>query len=76
VYGLGSWSEFQEAVAAFGLLSRYTRADVELSFRRLARDAHPDVGGNLEAFKNLIARRDLLLRSAADWLALEPCGGP
>jgi hypothetical protein len=39
----------------------YTRGDVEVAFRRLARKAHPDVGGTREAFHTLVAQRELLL---------------
>jgi hypothetical protein len=48
-------------VATFGLTTGYTRRDVEIAFRRLVWDAHPDVGGSHEAFQNLVEQRDLLL---------------
>ena len=56
-----SWWEFHSAATAFGLGAGFTRDDVELAFRKLARKAHPDVGGTRDAFQNLITQRDLLL---------------
>jgi hypothetical protein len=52
-------------VSAFGLTGCYTRADVELAFRRLARKAHPDMGGTHQAFQTLVTQRDLLLNQTA-----------
>ena len=63
-----SWWESQEAVTAFGLPLRYTRADVESAFRRLACKAHPDAGGTHEAFQKLAAQRDLLMSRASTWI--------
>lgn len=59
------WWEVHAAVSAFGLTGCYTRADVELAFRRLARKAHPDMGGTHQAFQTLVAQRDLLLNQTA-----------
>lgn len=59
-----SWLDFHGAAAAFGLSADYTRRDVEIAFRRLARDAHPDTGGSQEAFHRLIEQRELLLDRA------------
>ena len=44
-----------------GLHVGYIRGDGEAAFRRLARSAHPDMGGTLEGFQALAAQRDLLL---------------
>jgi hypothetical protein len=62
---LVSWPAFNAAAIAFGLTVRYTRADIEVAFRRLARKAHPDVGGTHEAFRTLLAQRELLLNHTA-----------
>ena len=58
------WAEFQAAVTAFELQVGFTREDVEIAFRRLARKTHPDAGGTPEAFQNLVSQRDLLLNQA------------
>jgi hypothetical protein len=58
--------EFNAAATSFGLAPGYTRDEVVVAFRRLARTAHPDLGGTHEAFQTLVARRDLLLSHAAD----------
>jgi hypothetical protein len=63
---LVSWPEFNAAAMAFGLTVGYTRTDIEVAFRRLALKAHPDVGGTHEAFRALLAQRELLLNQAAD----------
>ena len=55
------WCEVHAAATAFGLTAGYTRGDVHTAFRRLARKAHPDVGGTHDSFETLIAQRDLLL---------------
>jgi hypothetical protein len=60
------WAEFQAATRAFELHVGFTRSDVEVAFRRLARKMHPDVGGTREAFQSLVSQRDLLLKQAAD----------
>ena len=60
------WWQVHAAAAAFGLRIGYSRGDVEFAFRRLARTAHPDVGGTREGFQLLTAQRDLLLSQAAD----------
>ena len=63
---LVSWPEFNAAAMAFGLAVGYTRADIEIAFRRLARKAHPDVAGTHEAFRTLLAQRELLLNHTAN----------
>ena len=60
------WWELHVAATTFALAVGYTRRDVKFAFRRLARRAHPDVGGTREAFHTLIAQRDLLLSQAPD----------
>jgi curved DNA-binding protein CbpA len=72
VHDSGSWWKYQEAVAAFGLRPRYTRADVETAFRRFALNVHPDAGGTHEAFQDLLAQRDLLLSHASDLTYVDP----
>jgi len=37
--------------------------DIEAGFRRAARTAHPDRGGDAAVFRDLVAARDLLLSS-------------
>jgi hypothetical protein len=59
------WWQSQRAAAAFGLAAGYTRRDVEVAFRRLACNAHPDMGGSDEAFQTLVEQRDLLFSHAA-----------
>jgi hypothetical protein len=68
------WCEIHAAASAFGLSAGYTRGDVDSAFRRLARKAHPDVGGTHEAFKILIAQRDLLLSEAGPTITPRPDG--
>jgi len=63
---LVSWPEFNAAAMAFGLTVGYTLADIEVAFRRLARKAHPDLGGTHEAFRALLAQRKLLLNQVAN----------
>jgi hypothetical protein len=60
------WWELHAAATAFGLHVGYIRSDVEAAFRRLARSAHPDIGGTLDGFQALVAQRDLLLRHLMD----------
>lgn len=60
----GLWWEIHSAAQVFGLNAGYTRADVELAFRRLARKMHPDMGGSQAEFQVLVAQRDLLLSQA------------
>jgi hypothetical protein len=56
-----SLTRFDAALRAYGLGPHYTRREVDLAFRRLAREAHPDLGGNQEDFRTLVAHRELLL---------------
>ena len=60
------WWELHAAATTFGLPVGYSRGDVEIAYRRLARKVHPDVGGSREAFHNLVEQRDLLLSRAVD----------
>ena len=62
----GSWWDIHSAASAFGLAAGYTRGDVRLAFRRLALKAHPDLGGSQDAFKILVAQRNLLLSQAGN----------
>ena len=57
------WYEVHAAATAFELPVGYTRNDVYAAYRRLARKAHPDVGGTHDAFQTLVAQRDLLLKA-------------
>ena len=57
------WHEVHAAATAFELPVGYTRDDVHAAFRRLARRAHPDMGGTHDAFQTLVAQRDLLLEA-------------
>jgi hypothetical protein len=43
------WRDVHAAATAYGMVAGYTRSDVEMAFRRLARRAHPDMGGTHEA---------------------------
>lgn len=38
-------------------------AEIRQAFRRAAKSAHPDLGGSVEAFRELIAAQDLLMRA-------------
>ena len=58
------WYQVHAAATAFGLSVGYTRCEVDAAFRRLARKAHPDMGGTHDMFETLIAQRDLLLSDA------------
>jgi hypothetical protein len=58
--GAKRW-EVHTAETTFGLPVGYTRGDVEVAFRRLARKAHPDAGGSSEAFHVVVVQRELLL---------------
>jgi hypothetical protein len=62
----GLWWGLHTAATALGLRAGYSRCDVEAAFRELARSAHPDTGGTLEAFQALVGRRDLLLKHLTD----------
>jgi hypothetical protein len=48
-----------------GLPPVHNMADVEMAFRREARDAHPDRGGDPERFKALVESRRILLSAPA-----------
>jgi hypothetical protein len=50
-----------EAMALFGVPCDFTKEDVLAAFRRKAKEAHPDVGGTAEMFRNLVEARDRLL---------------
>ena len=39
--------------------------DIEAAFRRAARSAHPDRGGDAELFRDLVTARDLLVARLA-----------
>jgi hypothetical protein len=58
------WYQVHAAATAFGLSVGYTRGEVDAAFRRLARAAHPDVGGTHDMFETLVTQRDLLLKEA------------
>jgi curved DNA-binding protein CbpA len=41
---------------------RLSEADIHRAYKRVAKLAHPDAGGNVEAFLALSAARDALMR--------------
>ena len=53
-----------DCLATLGLSTPYTRADVRRAYKRLAKTAHPDLGGTQQAFIKLKAAHDSALRFA------------
>lgn len=54
----------REALRLLGLEDPVDRAEVIRAFRRLARQHHPDRGGDPETFRALAIARDVLLADA------------
>jgi len=52
------------ARALLGVPAHATTEEVRGAFRRAARGAHPDVGGDAGAFRTLVSARDVLLAAA------------
>jgi hypothetical protein len=50
-----------EAIRLLGVPANFTVDDVVAGFRRMAKRAHPDVGGSVELFRRIVAARDRLL---------------
>jgi hypothetical protein len=53
-------------VALLGLSGSFTREDVARAFKAKAKTAHPDAGGDAEAFQRLVNARDQALAIAAE----------
>ena len=53
-------------IALLGLPSTFTKADVQRAFKQKSFKAHPDLGGDPDFFRALVAARDALLASAED----------
>lgn len=67
----------REALRLLGLQDPVEQAEVVSAYRRLARQHHPDLGGDPDAFRSLTVARDLLLadaRSDAGVAARSPAG--
>jgi curved DNA-binding protein CbpA len=54
----------REALRLLGLQDPVEPSDVMSAYRRLARQHHPDLGGDLDAFRSLTMARDQLLADA------------
>ena len=50
-----------EAIRLLGVPANFTEDDVVAAFRRMAKRAHPDVGGSAELFRRVVEARDRLL---------------
>jgi molecular chaperone DnaJ len=67
----------REALRLLGLQDPVEHSEVVSAYRRLARQHHPDLGGDPDVFGALTAARDLLLadaRGEADERARSPAG--
>lgn len=53
-----------DCLATLGLTTPYTSADVRRAYKRLAKTAHPDLGGSHQAFIKLKQAHDSALRFA------------
>ncbi len=53
-----------DCLTTLGLSAPYTRADVRRAYKRLAKTAHPDLGGSQQAFIKLKQAHDSALRFA------------
>lgn len=53
-----------DCLATLGLSTPYTKADVRRAYKRLAKTAHPDLGGSHQAFIKLKQAHDSALRFA------------
>ena len=54
-------SQRREVLRLFGLQDPVEESDVISAYRRLARQHHPDLGGDPDVFRSLTVARDLLL---------------
>lgn len=54
----------REALRLLGLQDPVERSQVVSAYRRLARQHHPDLGGDPDTFRSLTVARDLLLADA------------
>lgn len=54
----------REALRRLGLQDPVERFEVVSAYRRLARQHHPDLGGDPDVFRSLTVARDLLLADA------------
>jgi hypothetical protein len=54
----------RDALRLLGLQDPADRSEVISAYRRLARQHHPDLGGDADAFRSLTVARDLLLSDA------------
>lgn len=54
----------REALRLLGLQDPVEKSEVVVAYRRLARQHHPDLGGDPETFRSLTVARDLLLADA------------
>lgn len=54
----------REALRLLGLQDPVEKSEVVAAYRRLARQHHPDLGGDPDAFRSLTVARDLLLADA------------
>lgn len=60
-----------EATAVLGLVGEWGPSEVKRQYRRLAAVAHPDVGGEAEAFRRVREAYELLEGSSSDDAAME-----
>ena len=51
----------QKPHEVLGIKADATHVDVEHAYRRLAKSTHPDVGGDPDTFKEIVAARDAML---------------
>jgi hypothetical protein len=65
----------REALRLLGLQDPVERFEVVSAYRRLARQHHPDLGGDPDVFRALTVARDLLLGDAGN-AAGERAGSP
>ena len=54
----------REALRLLGLQDPVEHSEVVSAYRRLARQHHPDLGGDPDAFRSLTVARDVLLADA------------
>jgi len=69
----------REALRLLGLQDPVGQSEVVSAYRHLARQHHPDLGGNPDVFRSLTVARDMLLaeaRNDAGDSARSPAGRP
>lgn len=54
----------REALRLLGLQAPVEQSEIVAAYRRLARQHHPDLGGDPDTFRSLTVARDLLLADA------------